>query len=515
MAPKIAILGCGAVGKAVLFYLPKFISCSYKDVTILDMCKSESEFPAVQECMAKGATFLHYEVKPSNVKELLDKVLKLKQGDVVIDVTTGTPTMMIFTECRKRGILFLNTDINRSTEGTLEHLAGDQPFADSLYMYHVALDEMDHRTRHYKHATVTAVNESGMNPGLITTFVKLGLRDIAKYVLKHAHSKGRHAYCSKLRKHLRERDYRGLCETLQVHVIHCSEIDTQRPSPERMKEIRKNNTLVNTWSIKGMVEEATEPCAISLGSHERNLPVPSKDVTVDIVPHVGVLHKSGMKTYFRSYLPVAEREDGTLEFGEIKGVVLPHGETFSLQRFLSSDTYVPTMHYVYQMNPITMAQLRKTSDEDLTKWSMHRPQWKVMNMLEDELSGTDNVGATFLLPCNPVTGEQKPWGWWTGSILNDHYTRHVLKDKYFSPTVIPVMAGILSGTAWALKNPDCGMIYPEAMDEDFIFATTKKYLGRWHSGPIEGCTIRGTTVTKLMVTRSEKKRTYVSKFSGV
>lgn len=506
MGHKIAILGCGAVGKAVLHYLPSFVKCSYNDVTILDMLKSESEFPAVQACIAKGARFLHFEITSSNIVDLFDKILRLRCGDVVIDVTTRTPTLRMFAECRKRGILFVNTDINRADEGSIEHLNKGQPFAESLYMYHVAMEEMNHKTLHYKFSNTTSVNESGMNPGLITTFVKRGLRDMARYVISKSN---RGALCKELRRLLASKDYRGLCQALDVHVIHCSEIDTQRPSRERLREIKEKNILVNTWSVNGMVEEATEACAISLGTHERSVPFASKDVSVDIVPHVGVFHRAGMRTLFRSYLPIAVSKEGAVTFGEIKGIALPHGETFSLQKYLTSDVYAPTMHYVYQMNPITMAQVRSKSREELTKWTWQRRNWKVMNVLEDDLRGMDNVGATFLLGTNPLTGKKEPWGWWSGSILDDTYTRDVLKDPYFSPTVIPVMAGVLAGVAWALKNPSSGMVYPEQMDDEFVFRKVKKYLGIWYSGPIEGCKIKGTRLSQLLVTKSKTQKTYI------
>lgn len=509
MDRKVAILGCGGVGKAVLYYLPKFIPCTYRNVTILDMQQSTSDFPAVQECLAKGARFIKYEVTAKNIQQLLDKVLKLSKGDVVIDVTTRTPTLRIFAECRKRGILFCNTDINKEEEGSIEHLRKSQPFADSLYMYHVALDEMDKKTRHYPNSQTTSIQESGMNPGLISVFVKRGLRDIAKHVLQHGSAQNRQLKQS-LKSLLRKQDYRGLCQALDVRVIHCSEIDTQMPCAERVKQIKTENILVNTWSVNGMVEEATENCCISLGTHEKTVPVSDRDASIDIVPHVGVIHKPGMKTLFRSYLPVAEREDGSLIFAEIKGVALPHGETFSLQNCLTSDTYAPTMHYVYKMNPLTTKLLSDKTPEQLTKWTWDYRQWKVMNVLEDDLRGTDNVGATFLLGSDPVSGKKKPWGWWSGSILNDTYTRHVLKDPYFGPTVIPVMAGILSGTAWAIKNPNKGMVFPEETDDRFVFKKAKKYLGRWYSGPITGVRIPGTCLSHLMVSKSRSKSTQVA-----
>jgi len=156
------------------------------------------------------------------------------------------------------------------------------------------------------------------------------------------------------------------------------------------------------------------------------------------------------------------------------------------------------MHYVYSMNPATESQLQTMKRSDLLRVALDPARWRVMNMHQDELEGADNLGACFLLDKNPATGEKKPWGWWCGSMLDTDTTKNVLGDKYFGPTVVQVMAGVLSGLSWALKHPDRGLTFPEQVDPTYILAKSKKYLGTFFSGPVT-CPIAGTTLPELLI----------------
>lgn len=67
-------------------------------------------------------------------------------------------------------------------------------------------------------------------------------------------------------------------------------------------------------------------------------------------------------------------------------------------------------------------------------------------------------------------------------MFNTNYTKNVLKDDYFGPTVIQVMAGLLSGLSWIIDNPEMGVLFAEEMDEGYIISKAKKYLGHIYSG---------------------------------
>ena len=74
------------------------------------------------------------------------------------------------------------------------------------------------------------------------------------------------------------------------------------------------------------------------------------------------------------------------------------------------------------------------------------------------------------------------------------------------------MAGLLSGLSWIIDNPDLGVLFAEEMDEGYIIAKAKKYLGHIYSGSITGVKIAGYTVNDLMVTNRDRKHT---KYEGI
>ena len=499
MVQRVVILGCGAVGKCVLYYVKRFLKVQYKNVVIVDRLEAERSFPAVQECLAEGATFLKYDITDLNVEELLTNVLKLKAGDAVIDLTTRTPTLRIFAVCRRLQLFYLNTDVY-DTSLPAPTVNASNALDGAIRATHAIIDDVYRKTEH--HGPVTHVLECGMNPGLISIFVKKGLLDMAKWVVGKTRRKVQTQALKDLHAAMATTDYHGIAKALGVRVIHCSEIDTQVPT----KQLKKNaGVFCNTWSCVGLIDEGVEPCEIAVGTHETHIPMAPKKVEMAF-PQIALLGKDGVRVHARSYVPMAVGMEGAVEFKEIKGRCVHHGESISLNIFLGRDDYAPTMHYVYAMNPMVEASLKAMSRRQLLRTATNPSKWHVMNVHQDGLQGTDNVGACFLLDANPATGERKPWGWWCGSMLDTETVRNEIGDPYFGPTVIQVMAGVLSGLAWAFKHPERGLVYTENIDGRFILAKAKKYLGTIYSGPIT-CPIAGTSLSDLMIGAKRAKNT--------
>ncbi|MEN9446467.1 MAG: hypothetical protein RL728_979, partial [Bacteroidota bacterium] len=324
---KIVILGLGAVGKCVAHYLPEWFKFDYKNLTLIDKVASAADFPSVVHLLKQGATFKKFTILSTNVQNLFEKTLKLTKGDIVIDVTTRTDTTKIITLCRKNQLIYLNTDIYDEIPTSIKPITCPVDFAISTTHYNI--ENLIQKTQH--HGNITNILECGMNPGLISIFVKQGLRDLAKYVLQHKQNKS-------LKTCLANKDYYNIAKILKVRVIHCSEIDTQVPEVKQDKDL-----LVNTWSCVGLVDEGCEPCEISMGTHERVIPVDPRFVN-DSIPQVAIINKDGITMRFKSYVPVFKNEaEKIVEFKEIKGVSVHHGEGISLNMFISKDEYAPTM----------------------------------------------------------------------------------------------------------------------------------------------------------------------------
>lgn len=93
-----------------------------------------------------------------------------------------------------------------------------------------------------------------MNPGLISSFVKRGLEDAARFYLtdEKATDIDKHA----LKTWLDARNHSKIAQVLGVHTIHCSEWDNQK-LPEKPKDI--NSKFYNTWSCQGFLTEGLIP----------------------------------------------------------------------------------------------------------------------------------------------------------------------------------------------------------------------------------------------------------------
>jgi homospermidine synthase len=355
--------------------------------------------------------------------------------------------------------------------------------------------------------SVTSIIEFGMNPGLISVFVKQGIIDITKMILEERikNKTNKDEYYKDLLRYYKKRDHKNLARLLDIKAIHCSEIDTQLP-----KKTPKEK-FINTWSCVGLITEGIESAEIQIGTHEKILPFKESNVS-EIIPQLIITKTSGKDIKVKSLVPLNINKNGSVEFTDIEGRCIHHGEGMSLNRYLGSFEYSPTMHYAYKLNPITDKLLDELNQEQLINITKSSSKWKVLNMYDDNLEGYDNVGALFILDKNPITGSSEPFSFWTGSILNTDYTKKILNDKYFGPTVVQVMAGVLSGVKWMIKNKKSGIVFGEDIDDRYIIKLAKKYLGKYYSGPVDPkYKLKHTTLNKLIVQGADETHTNVSK----
>jgi homospermidine synthase len=285
-----------------------------------------------------------------------------------------------------------------------------------------------------------------------------------------------------------------MAKLLGIRVIHCSEIDTQIPKTNSYTEpfgenfdIEKNkDKLLNTWSCLGLIDEGIEPFEVTLGTHENVEKILDKFHKSNFFEQHLVVDKPGYLTKFKSVVPSKINADKTIMFEEFVGRSVHHGESISLNRFLSDETYSPTIHYVYKVSPLTDKYLESKTSKQLVNQGQTEAHigWHVMNMYDDKIDGYDNIGALFILEKNPMTLNNEPFMFWTGSILNTEYTKTELNDKYFGPTSIQVMAGVLSGLSYIVENKELGLMYGEDVPEDYIIEKCKKFLGIFYCGKI-------------------------------
>ena len=493
---KIVFFGCGSVAKCCIYYLNKFLKYKPDQVIIIDKDEKTQKFPSIVEIVRHGAKFLHFEIKRSNLQWLLDDKLKMKKDDIIIDLTTQTPTYQIFVEARIRNILYINTSIEDDHEVVDGNITC--PINNGIFLQHVNLQLLAEKTKDY--GNTTAIIEFGMNPGLISVFVKQGIMNLAKQVVKYRKAKGKRV-SQMMVDYIEKKNHKKLAKMLGLEVMHCSEIDTQLP------KIIKPEQFINTWSCVGLITEGLEPAEIQVGTHEKMIPF-SKNKVHQAIPQLLITDTYGKDIKFESIAPLKINSDDSVTFTKFTGRCIHHGEGISLNRYLGSFKYAPTMHYVYKLNPYTEKIIDEYTPDQLINVMNDPEKWKVLNMFDDKIEGYDNVGALFISRKNPFTEKDELFYFWTGSILHTDYTKNVLKDQYFGPTVIQVMAGVLSGVVWMLKHKNRGLCFGEDIDDKFVIKMSKKYLGKYYSRPVivsKEDQLSGTTMDKLFIDKNTEK----------
>jgi homospermidine synthase len=104
----------------------------------------------------------------------------------------------------------------------------------------------------------------------------------------------------------------------------------------------------------------------------------------------------------------------------------------------------------------------------MRSWDLHKNQ-RIMN---DEITeGDDRLGV--LLMGHPYKS------WWTGSLLNIHDSRKLIPGQ--SATTVQVASAVYAAVAWAMKNPDKGLLVPDELPWREVLAYAEKYWGGIHS----------------------------------
>jgi len=436
---RVLILGCGSVSQCIQPLILKHFEMDFKKLTIMDFADMRHTIP---DTLASGAQYVQDKVTQENLPTLLGKYVG--SGDLLIDLAWNIDCIDIVQWCNDHNVIYVNTSVELwdPYEGAEDRM----PVERTLYVRHLALRKAA-RERKWN---VTAVVEHGANPGLVSHWTKVALRDISKAMLKGKLEKDRK---SALEKALADSDYARLAMISGTKVIHISERDTQISN--KPKEVGE---FVNTWSIEGFREEGMAPAEMGWGTHERRLPA-SAHVHHDGPCNQICLAQMGMNTYVRSWVP---------KHGEIIGMVVRHGEAFTISDHLTvwdeksgKPIYRPTVHYAYLPTDAAMDSLHEL------KMSGYVLQERQRIMNDEIISGMDELGV--LLMGHDLNG------WWVGSQLDIHETRQLTPHQ--NATTLQVAASALGAAIWMIKNPWRGLCVPDDLPDDEVLGVANPYLG--------------------------------------
>jgi homospermidine synthase len=476
---KLVLIGCGAVGCAVLELLPLSAlvpAAVWARILIIEPRELTREMEALRPRL-REVEHWRIALTRGNLESTLDRALG--RGDTVVDASVNVDALALMAFCSARGCIYVNTSMENWEVPHPEKL---DPRPTALYERSLYARVLEAKRR-FPPGGPSMLADHGMNPGLISHFAQRGLEDAAKKL-------GDSTALALLRGGSPQGAAKA-AERLGLRVLHIAEKDTQQP-----KRARPPKHFYNTWSAVGLIAEALDPVQLGLGTHE--------DASAVVAPNAGLpggryvapplgpknvrfLPIRGMDLRLASFCPGRQGRGS-----RITGYAIPHGESNTISALLTrgpgSETeharaammYRPSVYYVYQVAACARASLERLRKGGHSPAAM--PAKHVLRLPEIR-KGYDAVGALLLFdetPANPRRGVRE---WWCGTILStDDVKRYGFLHS--GPTVVQVAIAIVSALRWLLANPARGFLTPEDLPFAAVLRDAIPFLGRIFSGPV-------------------------------
>lgn len=424
---RLVMVGFGSIGQGVLPLIMRHIQVKPEQVTIFTAHDDGRE-------VAAEAGVTDFRVQPltrENYRELLSL---LKEGDFLLNLSVDVSSIALIELCHEVGVLYLDSCIEPWAGAYFD--ADLSPTERSNYGLREVAFAINRRNWPFK---PTSVVTHGVNPGLVSHFVKKALLNMAKDTgLAHSKPESREEWAQ-------------LAMDLGVKTIHIAERDTQVTATAK-----KPDEFINTWSVDGFISEGSQPSELGWGTHEKHWPALAHKHEIGCQSAI-YMDKPGAAVKVRSWTPLE---------GAYHGFLITHGESISIADFLTvrkgdEAVYRPTVHYAY--HPCDDAVL--SVNEYCGKGYKEQSTKKLI--MDEIISGMDELG---VLLCGNPKGV-----YWYGSRLTIDQARGLAPHN--GATTLQTTAGVLGGLIWALENPSFGVVEPDQMDYERVFQVAEPYLG--------------------------------------
>lgn len=425
---RLVILGFGSIGQGLLPLLFRHLDISAEQIIIIAADK-QGEATA-REFAVK---FQQHVLTKNNYQSVLAPLLG--KDSFLLNLSVDVSSLALLELCRTCGALYLDTCI--------EPWAGEYTNASrsvSQRSNYALREEILAFSRGQENGP-TALVTQGANPGLASAFVKQALINIAT-------DTGADPMLAKTDNAV---DWAALAQQLGIKVIHIAERDTQTAHQRKRRD-----EFVNTWSVFGFISEATQPAELGWGTHERYFPEDAARHSNGCNASI-YLNQPGAATRVRSWTPLE---------GPYHGFLISHGESISIADHLTlrkngQVLYRPTVNYAYYPCDDAILSLHEIAGKN---W---RPQKDKRIIRDDITEGIDELGVLLM-------GHSKN-AYWYGSRLSIQQARQLA--PYNNATSLQVVASVLAGMIWALRNPNAGVIEPEDIDYELVLEIARPYLG--------------------------------------
>lgn len=431
---SIVMIGFGSIGRGTLPLIERHFKYDSKKVIVID--PNDQDKAALEK---KGIRFIHVGLTEKNYKDVLTPLLKSENGkSFCVNLSVDTSSVDIMNLCRDLGAFYIDTVVEPWTGFYFDNTktAADR----SNY----ALRETVLAEKRNNPGGITAVSCCGANPGMVSWFVKQALVNLATDLKMNFTTP------------TNRNEWAKLMQKVGVKGIHIAERDTQRAT-----SAKPNNVFVNTWSVEGFISEGMQPAELGWGTFEKWL------------PENGRAHESGCNAAIYLQQPGANTRVRTWcpTLGAQYGRLVTHNEAISIADYFTvgegaKPTYRPTCHYAY--HPCNDAIL--SLEEMFGRQGVRQAKDHIIT--EKEVTdGMDELGVL-------LYGHDKN-AYWYGSQLTIEETRALAPDQ--NATGLQVTSAVVAGMAWALENPNAGIVEADEMDFKRCLEFQTPYLG-----PVKG-----------------------------
>jgi homospermidine synthase len=423
---RLVLLGFGSIGQACLPLLLRHLEIDPDRIIIIAADGDGAE-------VARHFNVGHrvHRLTADNYREVVAPLLE--RGGFLLNLSVDVSSKALIELAQECGALYLDT--------CTEPWAGSylDPSRSLSERSNYALREEVLALREDRSGEPTAVMTMGANPGLASVFVKTALLRMAADNGVAPRPPTRHVHWAEL------------ARDIGIKAIHIAERDTQVTGSHK-----KRGEFVNTWSVSGFVSEGLQPAELGWGSHERHWPEDAArhGYGSDAAIYLG---RPGCSTRVRSWTPLE---------GPYVGFLITHAESISIADHLTVSEngkviYRPTVHYAYHPCDDAVLSLHELAGK---RWK----QQDTKHIVRDEItSGMDELGVLLM-------GNRKG-PYWFGSRLSIEQARALA--PFNNATSMQVVAGILGGMVWAIKNPRRGIVEPDDIPYQEIMEVATPYLG--------------------------------------
>ncbi len=459
----VVILGFGSVARTAI---PMIVSrFSPKRIVVLDLLEID---PKLQQSTATEAgltliheptnsttgtlRYIHHTLTRTGLRHSLSTIIP--PGAITFDFMFGVESLDTLLAVQACGSLYLNSSMEEWEEAPY-------PTVAALYS---RVDDADTDP-----PRPTAAIDCGANPGLVTHFVRIGLRHMARLWADHAECPTEDK--AEIEKLLEDPYAKGvdgrLSCMLDLQTVHISEHDTIAPAADKVDLI--DGQFTNTWSINSLRDEWFARGEIAVSPHDYPaLPTPGPD---DDMTHHHTRHRTlPYPVYMKSRVPVAAAPTAPGSGAEFIGRVVRHPETLEISTVLRhmkhdgtlvGDGVGPTVAFVYRPALATRAAATRPDAHEM-------PATLITEAAHGPLEGSEAMGAVL------VSGRPLPAIWY-GSVLTSVESRRL--GCKTNATVLQVAVSAVTHMELAMAEPNRGLVMPSDFDSGVAMERAAPLLG--------------------------------------